>query len=109
MIGEIGRDIGKSTRWTMVQEMQRHRIEIRIQTKALEITPSGVMVSTDGKVEIIPADSVVLASGAKSNNPLQPFLEKKGFSFHVAGDAGKIGLAFDAVHQGYFAGSAIGK
>jgi len=35
MIGEIGRDIGKSTRWTMVQEMQRHRIEIRTQTKAL--------------------------------------------------------------------------
>lgn len=109
MIGEIGRDIGKSTRWTMVQEMQRHRIEIRTQTKALEITPSGVMVSTDGKVEIIPADSVVLASGAKSNNPLQPFLEKGGVPFHVAGDAGKIGLAFDAVHQGYFVGSAIGK
>jgi hypothetical protein len=34
-------------------------------------------------------------------------LEKKGIPFRVAGDAGKVATAFDAVHEGFDAGRSL--
>jgi 2,4-dienoyl-CoA reductase (NADPH2) len=64
-------------------------------------------VEKDGNIEEIPADTVVLAAGAASYNPLQEFVEKQGIPCKVIGDAARVALAFDAVHQGFEAGRAI--
>ena len=40
-------------------------------------------------------------------NPLQEAIEKKGIPCQVAGDAHKVGLAFNAVHGGFAAGRNI--
>jgi 2,4-dienoyl-CoA reductase (NADPH2) len=50
---------------------------------------------------------VVLAAGAASYNPLQEFVEKQGIPCKVIGDAAKVALAFDAVHQGFEAGRTV--
>jgi len=107
MMDSVGKDIGRSTRWGMIQEMKRIGVRTNVQTRALEITDSGVKVEKDGIVEEIIADTVVMAAGAAPYNPFKELLEKKGIPFAVAGDAGKIALAFDAVHQGFLAGRAI--
>lgn len=107
MMDSVGKDIGRSTRWVMLQEMKKIGIRTDVQTKAVEILDNCVRVEKDGKVEEIPADSVVIAAGAAPYNPVQELLEKKGIAFTVAGDAGKIALAFDAVHQGFNAGRSI--
>lgn len=107
MTDSIGKDIGRSTRWTMIQEMKRIGIRTGVQSKAVEILDKVVRIEHDGNVEEIPADSVVIAAGAMPYNPVQELLEKKGVPFTVAGDAGKIALAFDAVHQGFLAGRSI--
>jgi 2,4-dienoyl-CoA reductase (NADPH2) len=59
------------------------------------------------KIEEIPADTVVLAVGAASYNPLQEFVDKKRIQYKVIGDATRAALAFDAVHQGFEAGREI--
>ncbi|MCP4671645.1 MAG: NADH:flavin oxidoreductase, partial [Desulfobacula sp.] len=107
MIDKIGKDIGKSTRWGMLQELSRFGIETNIETKALVITPKGVKVSSKQGEAVIPADSVVLAAGSVSYNPLEKILKSQGIEYKVIGDAGQIGLAFDAVHQGFRAGNGI--
>jgi 2,4-dienoyl-CoA reductase (NADPH2) len=107
MINKIGKDIGRSTRWGMLQDMSRFGIQTDVQTRALEITRSGVKVDRNGATEEIPADTVVIAAGAQSYNPLQSVLEQKGIACKIAGDAEKVGTAFDAVHQGFMAGSEI--
>jgi 2,4-dienoyl-CoA reductase (NADPH2) len=107
MLEKIGQDIGKSTKWCMFQEMSRGRIDRKISTKALEITSSGIKVETNDKIEEIPADTIVLAVGSRSSNPLSEILEKKGIPFKVAGDANKVAQAIDAVHQGFAAGREI--
>jgi 2,4-dienoyl-CoA reductase (NADPH2) len=48
-----------------------------------------------------------LAAGARSDNALQAIIASKGIPCEVAGDANKIGMAFDAVHQGFAAGMKI--
>jgi 2,4-dienoyl-CoA reductase (NADPH2) len=107
MIDKMGKDIGKTTRWGILQDLSRQGIETKATTKALAITETCVNVEMDGKIEEIPADTVVLAAGAASYNPLQEFVEKQGIPCKVIGDAARVALAFDAVHQGFEAGRTV--
>ncbi len=107
MIDKMGKDIGKTTRWGILQDLSRNGIKTRATARALEITDTGVKVEADGNIEEIPADTVVLAIGAASFNPLEEIVEKKGIPCKVIGDAAQVALAFDAVHQGFEAGREI--
>jgi 2,4-dienoyl-CoA reductase (NADPH2) len=107
MLEKIGKDFGKTTRWGMLQDVTRYGIKSLLAAKALEITQNGIKVDTGSGPEEIPADTVVLAVGARSNHALQGVIEKKGIACTAAGDASQIGMAFDAVHQGYRAGLEI--
>jgi len=107
MLDKIGKDIGKSTKWTMFQELDRSNVKRKSVTKALEITANGVMVEgPEGKKEI-PADTIVMAAGSQSYNPLAATLEKKGIAFNTVGDARQVAQAIDAIHQGFNAGQMI--
>lgn len=107
MEGSVGRDIGKSTRWGMLQEMRRSRVAVRTGTRALAITDEGVRVQCGEEIGILAADTVVLASGAVPVNPFEWVVKAKGIPCDVVGDAGGIALAFDAVHEGFAAGRAV--
>jgi 2,4-dienoyl-CoA reductase (NADPH2) len=107
MIDKLGKDIGRSTRWAMLQDLSRMGIETRTASKALEITPRGIKIEKEGAVQEIAADTVVLAIGARPYNPLEEILKQKGIPCHVIGDARKTGWAFDAIHQGFEAGRSI--
>jgi len=107
MIDKIGKDIGKSTKWSMLQDIGRRNIEIKVGTKALEINKDCIRVAVGDSEMEIPADTVVIAVGAKSYHPLKDAIIEKGFSCDIVGDAKSIGKAFDAVHQGFSAGLKI--
>lgn len=107
MVDKVGKDIGRSTRWGMLQDMTRFGIQTDVHTRALEITKTGVKVERNGDVEEIPADTVVIAAGAKPFNPLKTVIEEKGIPYKVVGDAQEVGLAFHAVHHGFAAGREI--
>ncbi|MBS3758465.1 MAG: FAD-dependent oxidoreductase, partial [Desulfobacterales bacterium] len=104
MMEKIGKDFGKTTRWCMLQDVSRYGIATRVAAKALEITKKGIKIEAENGPEEIPADTVVLSIGAKSNNGLRQCIESKGIACTVAGDAENVGMAFDAVHQGFNAG-----
>ncbi len=107
MLEKVGVDIGKSTRWVMMQDLSRYGVAVRTQTKAVEITPTGIKVEIDGRAEAIEADTVVLASGSKPENAFQEVLDKKGIAYEIIGDAKRIALAYDAIHDGFETGSRI--
>jgi 2,4-dienoyl-CoA reductase (NADPH2) len=107
MLEKIGKDFGRTTRWGMLQDVSRYGVKSLLATKALEINANGIKVDTGSGTEEIPADTVVIAVGARSNNALKEIIESKGIACEVAGDAQTIGMAFDAVHQGYKAGLNI--
>ena len=108
MIDQIGKDFGKSTRWGMLQDVDRYGIQSRLAAKALEITPTGVKVETPegvngnpgghgGDWRPAPGPTAALRRSSKQT----------GIPFDVIGDAKAIGMAFDAIHQGYRAGMKI--
>jgi 2,4-dienoyl-CoA reductase (NADPH2) len=101
MLDRVGPDIGRSTRWGMLQDLDRYRVKVLSTTTAKEITSAGVIVENGTGMHELVADTVVLALGSRSYNPLEEIVASKGIPFHVIGDARSAGKAFDAIHDGY--------
>lgn len=108
MLDELGKNFGKSTRWGMMQDVERCGVTTRVAARVAEISPDAVRIETDGRTEEIPADTVVLAVGTRSRNPLQESAAALGLPLRVVGDAARPAMVFDAVHQGFLAGREIG-
>lgn len=107
MMDKIGQDIGRTTRWTLLQALKQMGGIVEANAEVQRITPTGLLIVKDGSEKEIPADTVVLAAGARPYNPLEKFLIKEGIPCTVIGDARNIGRAFEAVHQGFEAGRSI--
>ncbi len=110
MLEKVGKDIGKSTKWGMVQDLGRYHIETKTLSRVIEITPDGLKVEKaekDGNTHEILADTVVIAAGSTPYNPLEPILKEMNIDYSIAGDAANVATAFEAVHQGYNAGFEI--
>ncbi|MBU1564196.1 MAG: NAD(P)/FAD-dependent oxidoreductase [Proteobacteria bacterium] len=108
MVDTLGSNFGKSTRWGMLQDVGRYGVKTLTQAKVLTISDKGVRLEHDGEVRELAADSVVLAVGTRSANPLQRVAEELGISCQVVGDALAPATVFEANHQGYNAGRNIG-
>jgi 2,4-dienoyl-CoA reductase (NADPH2) len=108
MLEELGKNFGRSTRWGMMQDVERYGVKTRVTARVMEITADCVRIESNGQTEEIPANSVVLAVGTRSCNPLQEAVESRGITMCVVGDAVRPAMVFDAVHEGFMAGREIG-
>jgi 2,4-dienoyl-CoA reductase (NADPH2) len=108
MLAELGKNFGKSTRWGMMQDVERFGVKTRTTTRVIAITSDFVEIEQDGISEKIPADTVVLAVGTRSHNLLHKAVEASGIPFRIVGDALKPAMVYDAIHQGFLAGREIG-
>jgi len=102
MARRIGQDIGPSTRWVLLKELQMRGVEIVTEATMKDITPEKV-VYTDSKGNdvTIQADSVVLAMGSRPENSLSRKLEQAGVNVSVIGDAKKVGRIGSALDDGF--------
>jgi 2,4-dienoyl-CoA reductase (NADPH2) len=106
MMDKIGADIGKTTKWTMLQDLNRHEVRTFTGATVVEITDKGLKVRMGDRISEVEADSVVLAVGTRSFNPLEKELQNRGIPCVTVGDAKAVALAFDAVHSGFAAGKS---
>lgn len=106
-IDRVGADVGRSTRWVMLQDLERLGVTTLPSATALAVTPEGVRLERDGVPTDLAADTVVLAAGAASYRLLADVLQQLGLAYRVVGDAERIGTAFDAVHAGWRLGVSL--
>ncbi len=104
MFDSLGANFGKSTRWTMLQDLERFGVQAELNARVLEITETGVRLQVAEEIRDVPADSVVLAVGTASENRLQRLAAELGIACRVVGDALQPGTVFEANHQGFLAG-----
>ena len=97
----IGRDIGPSTRWSMMADLKRYKVNCIDETKVLEVRSDGVLVENAESQKVMQADTVILAVGSRSNNELYLALQGKIKSLSIIGDASKPRKALDAIHEAY--------
>lgn len=104
----LGVDIGRSTRWTTLKHMRLMGIESLTSTKVTAVTAEGVMVEEEGEEQLLPADTVVLATGSAPNNSLYHELkEKYDEKVHLIGDALQPAKVTEAIHQAFVVANRI--
>jgi len=100
MQSKIGKDIGPSTKWIMMSNLKRYNVGTMTDSQVLSIKKNAVVVAhPDGKQDTIPADSVVLAIGSKSETKLAEQLKDVIDDLVVIGDAVKPRKALDAIED----------
>jgi 2,4-dienoyl-CoA reductase (NADPH2) len=106
MTKKLGQDIGNSTRWTVMAELKRLGVKTITGAKATGVTEDGLIIQKDTREETLPADSIVIATGSKSENALAS-LKDLVPEFYIIGDAKKPRNALEAIREGFLTGLAI--
>jgi 2,4-dienoyl-CoA reductase (NADPH2) len=106
MTKKAGQDLGSSTRWIVVAELKRLGVTMISGAKAIGVTEGGLRIQKEDREEILPADSIVIATGSKSENALAS-LKDLVPELHLIGDAKSPRNALEAIREGFLTGAKI--
>lgn len=103
---ELAQDFSMVLRLRLMELLNEQGVVIKPQIRVEKINGKSVsVVDGSGKKERLPADNVILASGAKSlEDTVKPFREfalKNSIEFHAIGDCADPGKVENAVHGGF--------
>lgn len=107
MLPSIGADVGPSTRWSMISRL-RKKMTIRTACTVVEIAEGGVVVEDDkGRREEIPAGTVVVAAGLKSERGLASELKTGYIPLYEIGSCTTPGQIAAAIADGFRVGCEL--
>ena len=102
MLPKVAQDVGPSTRWVLLKEIQLRGIKVVTGAKMKDIAMDHVIYSDAAGNDVrIEADSVVLAMGARPENSLAQSLSDLGIDVRVIGDSRKVGRIGEAIEDGF--------
>ena len=109
LLPAIAKDMGKTTRWTILQELRRLGVEMHTEARVLRIDEAGVTIASgaDEAEQTLACGTVVLAVGYRPRTELAERLEAAGLTVTVIGDAKQPRNVLDAVHEGFLAAMKI--
>jgi len=107
MFDRAGKDVGYTTRWTVMAELKRLGVTIMTKTKAVGIKHDGMEIERENGADFLPADSIVIAAGSAPENGLVNEIKRLVAEVHTIGDAKEPGKALDAIREGYLVGLKI--
>jgi 2,4-dienoyl-CoA reductase (NADPH2) len=106
MTRKVGQDLGSSTRWTVMAELKRLGVKMINGATATEVTEAGLKIQKEAREEVLRADSIVIATGSKSENSLASIKDLVP-ELYVLGDAKSPRNALEAIREGFLTGAAI--
>jgi 2,4-dienoyl-CoA reductase (NADPH2) len=107
MMDKAGKDVGYTTRWTVMAALKRLGVTLMTKTKAVGIRPDGMEIEGGNGADFLPADSIVIAAGSLPENVLVNEVERLVREVHTIGDAKEPRKALDAIREGYLVGLKI--
>ncbi len=103
MLPRIGKDVGKSTKWILFDNLKRYKVSVKTSTTVTSIRKGTVKFQKDGQEKQMQFDNVVLASGTQSVPGLSAEIKKLGVPFATVGDGVRPGKLNEAIHGGFLA------
>lgn len=100
-LDKLGSDIGRTTRWVILQQLKNLQVKCLTSVDIEEITLDGVMIQAKGQRQLIKADNVVIAVGAQGNDAIFSELKSLYEEIYIIGDAYQPKKALDAIHQAF--------
>lgn len=103
MLPQAGKDVGRSTKWVLMDNLRRHGVKIIINAKVLSIT-NGLVVYERNKEKIEKQfDNVIMAAGSKSVTSLTALVKSLGIPYTAIGDCAAPRKIDSAIHGGFLA------
>ena len=106
-LGENGKKLEENIYRTLRDKMIKQGIQIFSHTPALEIRPDGVFADDEGNILWLPADTIVLAVGHKSEKELIEGLRKIVPEVYAAGDCNSPRDGLEATREGMEVGQRV--
>ena len=92
----------------LVQRMMAKGVQMICGAKVEKVDETNIWYTKDGQQHCIAdADTLVLAMGYKADPALEEMLKAAGASYHLIGDAAKVGTIKDAIGAGYETAKAL--
>jgi len=108
MKDEIATEEHPDIRFLTHQRLIKYGVNILTRTKVKALFKGSVTVEKDGIEQTLSGfDSIVLAVGTKSYNPLEKPMQETGKKIHIIGDARKSGNITDAIYEAAKLGVSI--
>lgn len=86
----------------LTQRMMKKGIQIHCKSKVEKVEAEKIYYTENGEEHCISdADTLVLAMGYRPDSKLEETLKKANVSYHLIGDAKKVGNIKDAITEGY--------
>jgi 2,4-dienoyl-CoA reductase (NADPH2) len=101
LLDRIAGNVGKTARWSLLKSLRLMGVKQKTGTRLVEITADEVVVETLAGRETLPADTVILAVGARSVNQLASEVSGSGVQVITVGDAKEPRKLPDAVREGF--------
>lgn len=101
VVDRLAENVGKTAKWSLIKSLRLKGVELRPNTGLVSVEPDEVVVETGGRRETIPADTVILAVGARPADELAREFEASDLEVIVIGDARSPRKITDAVREGF--------
>ncbi len=109
MLPKAGADVGKSTKWVLMDKLERYGVKILTNAKVVNVQSGRLTFEHSGEIRSMFFDSVIVASGSQPVQALSEKIKKLNIPFAAVGDCIKPGKINDAVHGGFLAALNIDK
>jgi 2,4-dienoyl-CoA reductase-like NADH-dependent reductase (Old Yellow Enzyme family)/thioredoxin reductase len=108
MLPEIAGDAALAINWHLKESLYKRHVDCQTSVKVLEIRDDSVRYETaKGEEVLLPADTIVVATGYRANTTIQDELDAAGIAYTPVGDAVRARKVTEATHEGYLAGRNI--
>lgn len=107
MLELVGADMGRETRWEVLQRLEKAGVKLETATKAVEFTEGAVIALKGNEWVSYAAETVVIATGLVPNNLLKHEMPEGKWECHSVGDCVYPQKILEAVRDGYCAGFII--
>lgn len=101
MLPKIGKDVGKSTKWILLDNLRRFRVSVRTSAQVKSIKNGLVTYVKDDETKQVQFDNVILSAGSKQVEKLSGEIKQLGIPFATVGDCIRPGRLNDAIHGGF--------
>jgi 2,4-dienoyl-CoA reductase (NADPH2) len=101
MLPRLADNVARTTRWALLKDLKTFHVRMMPGTKVTAVTDTGVEVEHDGHRETLPADTVILAAGARSRRAVYEKLEGSACKLYLIGDAKEPRKIIEAVSEGF--------
>ena len=108
MMPRIAFNVGSSTRWNILKKLRLMGVKMLTDTKVLSFDENGLQIETKaGNREALPADIIIIAVGARSENKLAQEADQTNTEIVTIGDAKEPRKIIDAIRDGFEAGLKV--